>query len=74
MFKENIEFIEQATAKGQAVYGILSITGDTFDSMRSLFLDREVSGELREQFDRSMGQIVDGLRGLDGVLELLASR
>ncbi len=70
MFKENIDFIEQATERGQAVYGILSLTGDTIEAMRAVFQEQRVSGELREQFDRSMEKIVSGLRDLDGLLEM----
>jgi hypothetical protein len=72
MFKENIDFIRQSVQSGNPEYGIVSLTADTLDAMRSYINDEHFEEIDRVQFLQSMGKIIEGMYGLDELLDKLS--
>lgn len=69
MFQENIEFIKKSIESGNPEYGIISLTVDTLDAMRSLVAEERFEEVDRYQFVASMGKILEGMYGLDAIIE-----
>lgn len=69
MFQENIEFIKKSIESGNPEYGIISLAADTLDAMRSLVAEEHFEEVDRYQFVASMGKILEGMYGLDEIIE-----
>ncbi len=69
MFTENLDFIRKAVECGNPEYGILSLTADTLDAMRSVVSEDHFEEINRYKFISSMNKILEGLYELDEIID-----
>ena len=69
MIEENLAFLKGSVKRGDPAYGILSLTSDSLDTLRTHLLEIAFSTEQRLEFDGAMSEILTAMIRLDQIIK-----
>lgn len=69
MVTENIDLIKSLVKNKNPMYGILSFTSDTFETIKSNVYETDMSDDDRIIFENAMKSIIKGMYELDSLFD-----